>query len=326
MSPLPAPPPLARERAITLRILSDGRAGHEAQTLGVAEALGLDPDIRRVAPRGVYDWVAPFGPPDPADETAYAPPFPDIAFGAGRRTLPALRRLKSDSGGATFTVYFNAPANGLSAADLIVAPRHDRLHGANVIAPLTPPNRITPERLAVARASPDPRIAALPRPRFAMLIGAGGRGLIYDLDYIAGTLLGAGYGVMATPSRRTPPELAAVLRDALDSPGGWFWDGDGENPYFSMLANADHIIVTGDSVNMVGEAVATGAPVHVIEPFAARRKISAYLASLEEAGAIRIWRGPFPDWSYAPVNSTPAIAKTISSAYAAFRSTLKRGR
>ncbi len=306
-----------------LRILADGRAGHEAQTLGLAEALGLIPDIRAVAPRRPYSWLAPFGPPDPRDALAFGPPYPDIAIAAGRRTLPALRRLKRDSGGRVFTVYVNAPALGGSAADLIVAPRHDRLAGANVISPLTPPNRITPARLAAARAAPDPRIAGLPRPRVAMLIG-GAEGVVHDLDHIAASLLAGGYGVMATPSRRTPPEIARALAAALSAPGGFCWDGTGENPYFSMLANADRVVVTGDSVNMVGEAAATGVPVHVIEPLAPRRKIRAYLTALVGAGAIRIWRGPFEDWTYAPLNSTPAIAQRIAGDYARFKK-LRRG-
>ncbi|MGJ0392508.1 MAG: mitochondrial fission ELM1 family protein [Methylocystis sp.] len=310
--------------AATLRILSDGRAGHEAQTLGLAEALGLQPDIRRVAPKRLHDLLAPFWPPGRHDAAAFAPPYPDIAIAAGRRTIPALRRLKRASGGRTFTVYVNAPATGLRTADFIVAPRHDRLAGPNVIAPLTPPNRVTPERLAAARAAPDPRLAALPRPRVAMLIGDA-KGIEQDLDHIAAALLAGGYSVMATPSRRTPPELSRKLAEALAAPGGWFWDGSGENPYFSMLANADRIIVTGDSVNMVGEAAATGVPVHVIEPLAPRHKFKAYLAGLQETGAIRIWKGPFEDWTYAPINSTPMIARRIAEGYHAFRTSL-RGR
>ncbi|MEK8093770.1 mitochondrial fission ELM1 family protein [Methylocystis sp. IM3] len=339
MTPLPSPLPQTWERepaqafietlpalgesGAALRVLADGRAGHEAQTLGLAEALGLVPDIRAVAPRAPYSWLAPFGPPDPRDAFAFAPPYPDIALAAGRRTLPALRRLKRDSGGRVFTVYVNAPALGKAAADLIVAPRHDRLAGDNVISPLTPPNRISDARLAEARATPDPRIAGLPRPLVALLIG-GAEGVVHDLDHIAAALLAGGYGVMATPSRRTPPEVARALRAALSAPGGFCWDGAGENPYVSMLANADRIVVTGDSVSMVGEAVATGVPVHVIEPLAPRRKIRAYLAALEAAGAIRLWRGPFEDWTYAPLNSTPEIARRIAADYARFRE-LRRG-
>lgn len=310
--------PLSKEAGATLRIITDGRAGHEAQTLGVAEALGLAPDIRAVAPRHLHRWLAPFATPDPQDAASFAPPYPDIAFAAGRRTLPALRALKRASGGRTFTVYFNRPATGLGAADLIVAPRHDGLKGANVLAPLTPPNRVTAERLAQARAAPDPRIDALPRPRVAMLLGDAS-GIVQDLDYIATVFLAAGAGVMATPSRRTDDATRAKIRSALAEPGGWFWDGDGENPYFSILANADRIIVTGDSVNMVGEAVATGVPVHVVEPYVTRRKLDAYLSALEKAGAAQIWRGRFDDWTYAPINSTPEIARRIAQSYGAFR-------
>jgi uncharacterized protein len=324
-APHPAPLPATGERlstrlplGTTLRIITDGRAGHEAQTLGIAEALGFAPDIRRVAPRHLYELFAPFCLPDSQDAGAFAPPYPDIAIAAGRRTIPALRRLKRDSGRRTFTIYVNAPASGLRTADLIVAPRHDGLSGPNVVSPLTPPNRITPERLAAARAAPDPRIAALPRPRVAMLIGSA-EGIEADLDHIAGSLLAGGHGVMATPSRRTPPELSRKLEEAVAAPGGCFWDGSGENPYFAMLASADRIIVTGDSVNMVGEAAATGVPVHVIEPRASRRKFKAYLAALEKAGAIRIWRGPFEHWAYAPINSTPMIAEAIARAYAEFQ-------
>jgi len=325
-APHPGPLPASGERestllppSTTLRILTDGRAGHEAQTIGLAEALGRAPDIRRVAPRHPYDWLAPFAPPDPGDAHAFAPPYPDIVLAAGRRTIPALRRLKRASDGQTFTVYVNRPATGLDTADLIVAPRHDGLSGANVVSPLTPPNRITPDRLAAARAAPDPRIAALPGPRVAMLIGDAS-GIVQDLDYIASVLVASGASVMATPSRRTSEDTRAAMRAALDQPFGWFWDGDGDNPYFSMLANADRIIVTGDSVNMVGEAVATGVPVHVIEPYVTRRKITAFLKALESAGAIRIWPCRFDDWDYEPVNSTPIVARKIVKAYASFAS------
>ncbi|QGM98602.1 mitochondrial fission ELM1 family protein [Methylocystis parvus] len=332
LAPHPSPLPAGGEReskrlpaGTALRILADGRAGHEAQTLGLAEALGLPPDIRRVSPRHPYDWLAPFGPPDPRDAGAFAPPYPDIVLAAGRRTIPALKRLKRQSGGRTFAVYVNKPATGLGTADLIVAPRHDGLSGANVVSSLTPPNRVTPERLAAARAAPDPRIAALPRPRVAMLLGDAS-GIVYDLDYIASVLILAGASVMATPSRRTSAKIRATIRAALDQPGGWFWDGEGENPYFSMLANADRIIVTGDSVNMVGEAVATGAPVHVVEPYATRHKLSVYLKNLEEAGAVRIWTGRFDDWAYAPVNSTPIVARRIERAFGAFQTSLRAER
>jgi len=312
--------------ATRLWIIADGRAGHEAQTLALAEALGPPPEIKRIAPGKLFAALAPFGPVDPFDRKIIAPPFPDIALAAGRRTIPYLRRIKAASGRKTFTIYVNRPATGRRTADLIIAPRHDGMFGPTVIAPLTPPNRVTSTLLGRLRATVDPRIALLPRPRCAVLVGGDSRHFSYgagearELDYIVSSLLESGKSVMATASRRTPEECRKVLREACaESPRGFFWDGDGDNPYHSMLANADHIIVTADSVNMVGEAVATGAPVQVFAPLGGHRKIAVYLSALEAAGAVRPWRGALEDWRPAPIQSTPAVARAVVKAYGIFK-------
>lgn len=63
-----APPldahPLAGQ---TAWIISDGKAGHEAQCFGVVEALGLKAEVKRVAPSGVFKWMAPWGPVAPRE-------------------------------------------------------------------------------------------------------------------------------------------------------------------------------------------------------------------------------------------------------------------
>ncbi len=309
-----------------LRIFSDGRAGHASQTLGLAEAMGLTPDLRPIAPRGVFAALAPFGPSDPREAAAVAPPFPDIAMGAGRRTLPYLRRLKRASGGRVFTVYCNVPANGLGAADLILAPSHDGLLGGNVLSPITPPNRVSAKALAWARENPDPRVEALATPRAALLVGGDSRHFRFSdataaaLREAARALRAQGFSVMASASRRTPDFVARALRAELGSSDGWMWDGLGDNPYFSLLALAQTIVVTADSVSMIGEAVATGAPAHVLGLAGTGGKIVDYLSRLESLGAVRPWRGSAEHWSYAPIQSTPRLAEEILRAYARFRS------
>ncbi len=326
----PAALVVAPSASIGLRILSDGLAGHEAQTLGVAQALGVVPDLRRVNPRKPFAALAPFGPIDPRESPRHAgspigPPWPDIVLAAGRRTLPYLRRLKRESGRKVFTVYFNAPANGRRAADLIVAPLHDGLFGRNVVTPLTPPNRVSAEALAAARRAPDPRVAALPEPRAAILIGGDNRHFRFRppdalaMADIARSLSAQGYSVMATDSRRTPAVVKEAVEAGLREDAGWMWDGEGENPYLSMLANARVIVATADSVGMVGEAVATGAPVFVFAPIGGSRKIADYLARLERLGAVRPWRGTVESWRYEPINSTESIAASILKAYETFR-------
>ncbi|MBI1867961.1 MAG: mitochondrial fission ELM1 family protein [Methylocystis sp.] len=314
----------------TAWVLSDGRAGHEAQSLGIAEALGLFPQIRRIAPRGLFALLAPFGPIDPRDAprrpgSPIAPPFPDILIAAGRRTLPYLRRVKHASSGRAFTVYINDPRTGAPTADMIVAPRHDGLCGDNVVSPLTPSNRLTHALLTHVRENPDPRVAALPCPRVALLIGGTSchyrftQGDVAKLANLARSLAQQGKSVMATASRRTPPELMDAVRKALAGAPAFLWDGSGENPYLSMLANADAIVVTADSVNMAGEAAATGAPIHIYEPTGGHPKIRAYLDGLATHGAIRAWTGKLENWRYEPINSTPQTAAAIAKAYAEFR-------
>jgi mitochondrial fission protein ELM1 len=82
-----------------------------------------------------------------------------------------------------------------------------------------------------------------------------------------------------------------------------------------MLAHADHVIVTSDSVNMVGEAVTTGVPVHVFEPSGGHRKVTAYIDRLTELGAVRRWSGRLDSWRYDPIDATPVIAREIVRRY-----------
>ncbi|BBU62976.1 nucleoside-diphosphate sugar epimerase [Methylosinus sp. C49] len=332
-----------RPRPASAWVLSDGRAGHEVQSLGIADALGLSPRLIRLAPSGLIAALAPFGPIDPREANLLAPPFPDLVIACGRRTIPYLRHVKRASAGAVFTVYVNRPASGLGTADVIVAPRHDGLCGANVITPLAPANRLTPQRLAETRAALDPRIAALSEPRAALLIGGDSRHFRFserDVERLLAAveaMLNDGWNIAATVSRRTPARLVEALRERLVDPHptvrrgaafsrarekgarAFLWAGDGENPYLSILAGSQALLVTADSVNMVAEAAATGAPVHVFEPEGGAAKIAAFLDALEQRGASRRWRGRLKHWRYEPLNETPAIAEEIACRYAAFR-------
>jgi mitochondrial fission protein ELM1 len=86
-----------------------------------------------------------------------------------------------------------------------------------------------------------------------------------------------------------------------------------------MISNADAIVVTADSVNMVGEAAATGAPVHLFTPTGRARKTQFFLDGMIAAGAIRPWAGTVEQWSYAPIDATGEIAAEIARRYKAFR-------
>jgi uncharacterized protein len=312
-------------------VLSSGKAGHETNCLGVAEALGATYETRVVRPRGLFGRLAPYGPVDPKDRPGRAggllpPPYPDIVIACGRVTVPYIRALKRAAGRRIVAAFLQDPHYARGEFDLIWTPRHDRLAGPNVMETLTSPHPFSAARLAALRAAPDPRIARLPAPRAAILLGGPSGAHAFaprDLARLSEAMravAGQGYSVMATPSRRTPEALMAAAREGLKDvvPAKVFvWDGAGENPYAAMLAGADAILVTADSVNMMGEAVATGAPVHIFEPTGGGGRVGAFIESLIEAGAARRFEGRIECFAYEPIDSSFAIARAIAERFAA---------
>jgi uncharacterized protein len=314
---------------VRVLVLSSGKAGHEANSLGIAEALGAPYDLRVVAPRPFFAALSPYGPLDPKDRPGraggvFAGPLPHIVIASGRITVPYIRAVKRAAGKAIFAVFLQDPRVSRAVMDLIWAPEHDGLVADNFIATLTSPHPLSAARLASARAAPDPRLSALPAPRAAILLGgpSGAHDFapadIARLRDAAAAIVRAGYSVMATPSRRTPPALVEAVRAGLGEAPAFVWDGAGANPYAQILAHADAILVTGDSVNMVGEATATGAPVHVFEPSGpSGGKIASYLDALERLGAVRRFAGRIERFSYAPIDSSLTIAREIARRFAA---------
>jgi mitochondrial fission protein ELM1 len=304
--------------------LASGRIGHEINAAGVVAALGVAGEVRAVTPRFPYARLAPWGPVDPHDVAPFEGPAPDILIASGRVTVPYMRAWKRRAPGV-FAVFVQDPRWARDEMDLIWVPQHDAFRGANVITTLTSPHPFSQSRLAAARAAPDPRVARLAGPRCAVVVGGSSGAQHFtaaDCARLAGAVCAIraqGYSVMATPSRRTPADLAAAVREAVGD--GFFWDGAGDNPYASMLALADAVLVTGDSANMVGEATATGAPVHVFEPSGGgSKKLAKAIDALVAQGAARRWQGRIERFAYAPIDSSGAIAAEIMRRLQARRS------
>ena len=115
------------------------------------------------------------------------------------------------------------------------------------------------------------------------------------------------------------------MRNLAAEAGGFFWDGTGQNPYGSMLALADAIVVTADSVNMLSEAVATGVPVLVFEPTGGAGRLARFLDELKLIGAIKSFGGKLERYAYEKLDSTPLIAQAVAQGFAAHRAAMRRG-
>lgn len=302
---------------LTCWVLTNGMAGFETQVIGVAEALGLAPEVKRVAPTPPFKWMAPWGPAQ--RQADICPPWPDVLIASGRQSVPYARMIRRKSRGKTFTVILQDPRVSPANFDFVWAPAHDRLSGPNVLSTPVSPHRLTRKRLAEEAALFAPQVAHLPHPRVAVLLG--GTNAVYRLTDDVAARLGrdlaaiaaTGAGLMVTPSRRTGESQTRIVKEALAGKAALVWDGTGANPYFGFLGLADAVIVTCDSVNMVGEAAFTGKPVHVIELDGGSPKFRRFLDAIYESGAARPFRGALENWAYEPLDATGDIAKAIAA-------------
>ena len=272
-------------------ILTEPYAGLQAQAQGLAEAAGLAPRMIDLHPRPLYRYVPPAFWPEPLGAVNLQRPPKGLMFtagGTGAAVGAALRKRGNQ------VVQIQHPRMPLKHFDLVVVNQHDEVTGPNVVVTRTALHRATPERLAEARAIWAPRFAHLPRPLVAVLVGgSNGR---YRLEAAEGTSLARSLiglmnydkaGVMITPSRRTAPAVRQALQQVLGPRGAWIWDMQGENPYFGMLACADIIVATMDSISMVSEAVATSAPVLIAELPGKSRRSALFLKILYDIGRVR---------------------------------------
>lgn len=302
-------------------ILSDGKPGDENQCLGVAERLGGDIEIRHVAPTRPWVWAMPWGPIAPCEHPSQPQspihgPYPDIAIASGRRTVAYLRSLKAASPDTT-TLFLKDPRCDNTGADLIWVPFHDKRRGNTILVTLTGPHRITKEVLTHAQKTGPQAIHHLPGPRVALILGGDtkkesfGQGAARRLAHYLEHQLPANMSVMVTPSRRTPAYLLKQVTKALRGRPHWIWDGTGDNPYLSMLALADVIIVTADSHSMLSDVLATHAPVYIFEPDAYPPKLKHTITQLLRHPLVHLLDSPLETGTRAPIDSTELIADEL---------------
>lgn len=310
----------------TIWILTDGKAGDRIQCLGVAERLGGVIEERVVkpgrmwslSPRALLPWKD--RPNNP--ESPIAPPYPDVVIASGRKAHPYLQAIKKAAGDKVFTVFLKDPRVGSSAADLTWVPVHDQLRNKNVIVTLTSPHPLTTKVLEEARTSAEVRFADYPGIRIGLVLGGTTRGVSWDDETCErfaqrlAQLPAKGHVVLAIASRRTPPQLQVAVKEALKNHPLFFWNGEdgSENPYRQILALSDRLIVTGDSHNMVSEALAPGVPTFVFRPHGLKPKLHQFLDDLQDHRMMKNFEGSveeFPSW---PIDSTGEIADAIKKA------------
>ena len=306
-------------------VVTDGKMGMISQCVGLAEALGFDPDIKRVRLRTPWRDLTPyfrFGGrlQFTTDSDPLRAPWPDLLIASGRHSVAASILVRRLSRGKTKTVQIQNPVISPRHFDLIITPRHDNLDGDNVVVTRGALHRVTPARLEEGAEQLGWRLQHLKRPYISVLIG--GSNNVYRLDAdtmrsFASRLVASARALDAsliiTPSRRTGEANREILKDALIDVPHYLWNGRGENPYFGLLGLADFIVVTADSVNMVSEAASTGKPVYVAELPGGSPKFQAFHERLIKDGVTRVFERGLEPYSYQPLDDVAMAADRVKA-------------
>lgn len=198
------------------------------------------------------------------------PPWPDLLVTIGRRSVPVARAIRQRSRGRTKLVLIGHPRTDPSDFDLIITTRQYPI-------PKHPNVLVVPMALSRQKPPPPPSheesgwLARLPRPHLLFAIGgstkyfdltpkgmaAAARRLSRRADSLGGSLIVSG-------SPRTEASVLDAVEKSLTAPHALV---RGAGPRFPLLmADAEEIFVTGDSLSMLSEAILTGRPVGMIEP------------------------------------------------------------
>jgi len=304
-------------------VLVDGRPGHDQQALGVAEALGWPFAIQQIRycalarlPNRLLG-ASTLGLCSAARARLVAP-WPDLVISAGRRTVPIARWLRRRNA-AVFLAHMMWPGSTRDL-DLVAVPEHDRVAGQpRLLCTIGAPSRVTRNRLSAAAAGLAPRLATLPRPHIACLIG-GTRGRLrftpQDAQVLAHRLnafaRAHGGSLLVTTSRRTGRDCEQALAQAIEAPHLLDRFGGDDPLYLGMLGCADAVVVTADSASLCSEACATGKPafLHVARG-SGPRKLAGLHKRLEQLGHLRPLGAPWPEAMPPPLDPAATVAAAI---------------
>lgn len=322
-----------------IQILTDGGAGNVAQALGLARHIAALSGGKVRQNIVVAPAFANLLPPALAAalrlcKTDVAGERAQIVIGCGAKAQAAVLAAKRDSG--AFAVCVQRPRANAQKFDAIIAPRHDYSAAelrkmdkqpGGVLTVVGSVGQTDVAMLRARRASARQRFSDIPNPKTGVLIGGSNRAFTMTPQVcaeIAEAVLRADPtgGVLVTGSRRTGADNQRALALAFGDARCFFYGGAGEdNPYWDILAAADRILVTGDSVNMLSEACAIAKPTQIIrlpqKSARAAKKFCRFHDALIARDVARYWDGNFESWTPPGLDETARAAEFVWARYCA---------
>ena len=252
-------------------VLLGQKTGDNNQLLALATGIGLPFRSIELRYNGFYRLPPPLlgaslASLTPRSRALLRPPWPELVLGIGNRSVPAALAIRKASGGKSKLVRLGNPRLHPSNFDLVITtPQYPVPGSANVI-------RLPLGISTISKTEPDDAerewLAKLSRPHRLLLVG--GDTFMWRLSptllaEAAKLLAGKPGSVIAIGSLRSGVEQLDAVANALEGCEHVIVR-DRFPSYPALVADADEIYVTADSVAMISDAAATGKPVGLILP------------------------------------------------------------
>ena len=275
-----------RKALISVWCVTDGTAGMHFQALALAAIMKWDqssafsdivvkphPILQRLPRLGRWAPNLPVvkNQNSPLAKIGKTKNFPSIMLTCGRRVAGismALKTRAKRAGADMTTIHLQDPRLNPAFFDILIVPQHDRARGNNVIVTKGALNQMSQTHIATSANTVPQFWQTAKFPRVVVMIGGNNRR--YKISYDMTTHMAQQLAAFATtnnanlflvPSRRCPDTVFKHLQTALPRHHCMSTTNDQPAPYPGILATADAVIVTSDSINMVSEAASTGKPV-----------------------------------------------------------------
>jgi uncharacterized protein len=263
-----------------LWILASRHSGDNTQLNALANALGWPCETKRLAYQPYEELLrltrqATLAGVNLAKSSPLSPPWPDLVISAGRSTEAVAFWIRKNGNPGVRLVFVGTPWASPSRFDLVITtPQYGLPKAANILHLPLPLHGVTPTTISTEAARWQDRLAHLPGPRIALLVG--GNSGPYLFRPAAAARLGreasrmaaeTGGSLLVTTSARTSKSAEEALVAAITAPMFLFRyeKTSADNPFHAFLGLADRIIVTADSISMLSEACSTGKPVALFD-------------------------------------------------------------
>ena len=314
-------------------VLTDYRLGNSNQALALAKELGVSYTAKHInyncfakLPNFLLQFY-PLHIKHDCLQSIEINNLPNIIISSGRRTAALALYLKRKSTKKLQIVQIMKPDGNFNEFDVVILPQHDSFTqtSSNVIRIIGALSDIHKSIKDQANIENIRKIYPGTINCIAVIIGGNSKNHIFTIDeakllvsILKNIVIHHTSQLFITFSRRTPQVVKQVIRQHFSNPHIIYDPQDsGPNPYLALLANANYIISTADSISMCSEAASTAKPLYIFLPdsfkLSKHRFFVQQLFDLGIAKKLDQSVNVLQHYAYTPLNETKRVAEIIKS-------------